>query len=46
MPTEYQTIQIPLPIKGLNKDLEPTLLIGSTPNMKNMVIEIKIEITA
>lgn len=39
MPTEYQTIQIPLPAKGLNKDLEPTFLIGATPNIKNMVIE-------
>jgi len=36
---EYQTVQIPIAVNGLNKDLQPTQIPSASPNMKNMYVE-------
>jgi len=36
---EYQTIQIPIAVNGLNKDLQPTQIPSASPNMKNMYVK-------
>ena len=35
----YQTIPIPIAVRGLNKDLQPTQIPASSPNMKNMNVK-------
>lgn len=35
----YRTIQIPIATNGLNKDLQPTQIPASSPNMINMIVE-------
>ena len=36
---EYETVQVPIAINGLNKDLQPTQIPSASPNMKNMYVE-------
>ncbi len=36
---EYQTVRVPIATSGLNKDLQPTQIPASSPNIVNMLVE-------
>jgi len=36
---DYEIIQIPIAVNGLNKDMQPTQIPSASPNMKNFYVE-------